>query len=162
MGLPGASRLRPRVWPHPAPAARSRVWLAARCPSCVNARQTAQVRRASRCRPRTACGAGGVRSKRVDPSYFARGVLLGFAIAAPVGPIGLLCIRRTLAYGRGVGLVTGLGAATADMLYGAVAAFGLTAVSVVLTEQRLWLHVLGSAALAYLGLRTLLSRPSES
>jgi threonine/homoserine/homoserine lactone efflux protein len=94
--------------------------------------------------------------------FFVRGAVLGFAIAAPVGPIGLLCIRRTLSFGRAVGLVSGLGAATADMCYGAVAAFGLTAVAALLVEQRLWLHVLGSAALAYLGVRTLLARPAES
>jgi len=56
--------------------------------------------------------------------FFFKGLLIGFSIAAPVGPIGLLCIQRTIAYGRKSGLVTGLGAATADGLYGAVAAFG--------------------------------------
>jgi threonine/homoserine/homoserine lactone efflux protein len=91
---------------------------------------------------------------------FWRGVLIGFAIAAPVGPIGLLCIQRTLAQGRVTGLVTGLGAATADALYGMVAAFGLTAVSAFLVEQRVWLGVLGGAFLCYLGVRTLLSAPA--
>ena len=61
--------------------------------------------------------------------FFLKGLLIGFSIAAPVGPIGLLCVQRTIAYGRWSGLVTGLGAATADGLYGAVAAFGLTAIS---------------------------------
>ncbi len=60
--------------------------------------------------------------------FALKGFLIGFAIAAPVGPIGVLCIRRTLADGRAIGLITGLGAATADMFYGAVAAFGLTVV----------------------------------
>src|SRR5512146_198048 len=83
-----------------------------------------------------------------------RGLALGFSIAAPVGPIGVLCIRRTLADGRLVGFVSGLGAATADMLYGAVAAFGLTAVTAVLTGQRVWLGLIGGAFLLYLGLRT--------
>ncbi len=67
----------------------------------------------------------------MDASYFARGLAIGFAIAAPVGAIGLLCIRRTLASGRLVGFMTGLGAATADAFYGAVAALGLTAISAV-------------------------------
>ncbi len=57
------------------------------------------------------------------------GIMLGFAIAAPVGPIGLLCIRRTLAHGWRAGFVSGLGAATADTLYGLLAAFGITALA---------------------------------
>ncbi len=61
---------------------------------------------------------------------FLKGLLIGLAIAAPVGPIGVLCIRRTLAEGRATGFVSGLGAATADAFYGAVAGFGLTLVSV--------------------------------
>jgi threonine/homoserine/homoserine lactone efflux protein len=60
---------------------------------------------------------------------FIRGLVLGFAIAAPVGPIGLLCIQRTLNQGRLVGLVSGLGAATADAIYGAIAAFGLSMIA---------------------------------
>lgn len=91
--------------------------------------------------------------------YLLRGLALGFAIAAPVGPIGILCIRRTLADGRLAGFVTGLGAATADACYGAVAAFGVTAVSSVLVGQRLWIHVIGALFLTWLGLRTLLAAP---
>ena len=58
----------------------------------------------------------------MDFTFFTRGLAIGFSIAAPVGPIGLLCIRRTLADGRLVGFVSGLGAATADAIYGVVAA----------------------------------------
>lgn len=61
--------------------------------------------------------------------FLAKGLIIGFAIAAPVGPIGVLCIRRTFADGQAAGLATGLGAATADAFYGAVAGFGLTAIS---------------------------------
>lgn len=86
--------------------------------------------------------------------------MIGFSIAAPVGPIGLLCIRRTLAEGRGVGLATGLGAATADAVYGAVAGFGLTAVSGVLLGGRVWLRLAGGVFLCYLGARTFRSRPA--
>jgi threonine/homoserine/homoserine lactone efflux protein len=89
-----------------------------------------------------------------------RGVILGFSIAAPVGPIGVLCIRRTLADGRLIGFVSGLGAATADGFYGAVAAFGLSAVSDLLAAQRLWLHLLGGVFLCYLGVRTITRKPS--
>jgi threonine/homoserine/homoserine lactone efflux protein len=57
-------------------------------------------------------------------AFFIKGVLIGFSIAAPVGPIGVLCIRRTLADGRNSGLISGLGAATADAVYGSIAGFG--------------------------------------
>ena len=72
-----------------------------------------------------------------------KGLLIGFSIAAPVGPIGLLCIQRTIANGRTSGLVTGLGAATADGLYGVVAAFGLTAISSFLVGQQFWVRLVG-------------------
>jgi threonine/homoserine/homoserine lactone efflux protein len=97
----------------------------------------------------------------MDLGLWARGTILGFSIAAPVGPIGVLCIRRTLAYGRLRGLVSGLGAATADMLYGAVAAFGLTAISDLLLALRLWIHLLGAALLVYLGVSIARARPAS-
>jgi threonine/homoserine/homoserine lactone efflux protein len=93
-------------------------------------------------------------------SFFLKGAVIGFSIAAPVGPIGLLCIRRSLAEGRWVGLFTGLGAATADAVYGGVAAFGLTAVSSVLVAYRVWLAFFGGLFLSYLGIRTFISAPA--
>lgn len=93
--------------------------------------------------------------------FLLRGVGIGLAIAAPVGPIGVLCIRRTLADGRVVGFVTGLGAATADLTYGAVAGFGLTFVSSLIVGEQHWIRLIGGAFLCYLGVRTLLSRPAE-
>ena len=65
----------------------------------------------------------------MDPSLFLRGLVLGFTIAAAVGPISLLVLRRTLAYGRIYGLASGMGVALADATYGGIAAFGLTAVT---------------------------------
>lgn len=97
----------------------------------------------------------------MDLALLLRGLLIGFSIAAPVGPIGVLCIRRTLADGRLSGLVSGLGAATADMLYGCVAGFGLTFISSFLVGQQLWLRLFGGLFLLYLGIKTLLSKPSE-
>lgn len=94
--------------------------------------------------------------------YFAKGLLVGFSIAAPVGPIGVLCIRRSLAQGRLVGFATGLGAATADAAYGAVAGFGLTAVSDFLTGQTFWLRLVGGLFLGWLGIKTILARPAAS
>jgi threonine/homoserine/homoserine lactone efflux protein len=92
--------------------------------------------------------------------YYLQGILLGFAIAAPVGPIGVLCIRRTLAEGRGIGLVSGLGAATADAFYGFVGGFGLTFVSSFLIEQQAAFRLVGGLFLLYLGIKTLLARPA--
>jgi threonine/homoserine/homoserine lactone efflux protein len=97
----------------------------------------------------------------MDLSYFLKGFLIGFSIAAPVGPIGVLCIRRTLASGRTTGLLSGMGAATADALYGSLAAFGLTAVSGFLLQQQFMLRLVGGAFLCYLGLRAIFSRPSQ-
>ena len=95
----------------------------------------------------------------MDLSTFVRGLVLGFCIAAPVGPIGVLCIRRTLSDGRAAGLATGLGAATADAAYGCVAAFGLTAVSSALVAHQSWFRLAGGAFLCVLGVRTLLAGP---
>ena len=96
----------------------------------------------------------------MDLSVFGRGFVLGFSIAAVVGPIGLLCIRRTLVTGFAIGFVSGLGAATADATYAAVASFGISALAAVLIDQRLWLRLIGGAFLLYLGLRTLRSEPA--
>jgi threonine/homoserine/homoserine lactone efflux protein len=96
----------------------------------------------------------------MDPLLLLKGVVLGFSIAAPLGPIGVLCIRRTLADGRATGFVSGLGAATADTFYGGVAAFGLTAISGLLTQQQGIIRLVGGVFLLYLGLRTLLAKPA--
>ncbi|HEY6227392.1 MAG TPA: LysE family transporter [Verrucomicrobiae bacterium] len=92
---------------------------------------------------------------------FLKGCAIGFSIAAPVGPIGVLCIRRSLAEGARVGFMTGLGAAAADGFYGAVAAFGLTVISSFLTQQQTPLRVVGGIFLLYLGAKTFLAKPAE-
>jgi threonine/homoserine/homoserine lactone efflux protein len=91
----------------------------------------------------------------VHLSFFIKWLILGFSIAAPVGPIGLLCIRRTLVDGRLSGFVSGLGAATADTIYGSTA-FGLTFASNFLTGHHRILDLAGGAFLLYLGLLALL------
>jgi threonine/homoserine/homoserine lactone efflux protein len=96
----------------------------------------------------------------LDAGFLLTGLVIGFAIAAPVGPIGLLCIRRTLADGRSVGLMSGLGAASADAVYGAVAAFGLTFVSGFLIAQGMWLRLVGGLFLCFLGARIIAARPT--
>ena len=98
----------------------------------------------------------------MDFATFLRGLAIGFGIAAPVGPIGVLCIRRTLADGRAVGFASGLGAATADAMYGGVAAFGLTLVSTALVGQRVWLQAAGGVFLCYLGVRTWMAAPAAT
>ena len=93
--------------------------------------------------------------------FFLKGLLLGFCIAAPVGPIGVLCIRRSLAEGLLIGLATGLGAATADAAYGCIAGFGLTAISDFLVGQKFWLGLVGGIFLCFLGIQTFLTKPAE-
>jgi threonine/homoserine/homoserine lactone efflux protein len=95
-------------------------------------------------------------------ALFAQGFVLGFSIAAPVGPIGVLCIRRTLAGGRAAGLASGLGAATADAFYGAVAGLGLTFVSAVLVREASWLRLAGGVFLVILGARAFRAPPAAS
>ncbi len=92
---------------------------------------------------------------------FFLGLIIGISIAAPVGPIGVLCIRRTLTGGRMAGLFSGLGASSADAVYGVIAGFGLTFISGVLVEQQTWLRLFGGLFLCYLGVHTYLSRPSD-
>jgi threonine/homoserine/homoserine lactone efflux protein len=98
----------------------------------------------------------------MDQNLMLRGLILGFSIAAPVGPIGVLCIRRTLAEGRLSGLVSGLGAATADAIYCSVAAFGLVVIVTPLVRHEVWLGLAGGLFLCGLGTRTFLSRPPEA
>ena len=93
--------------------------------------------------------------------YFLKGAILGFAIAAPVGPIGILCIRKTLEYGRFSGLFSGLGAAVADAIYGAVAAFGLAFISDYLIMGEFWLRLIGGAFLIYLGAATYFAKANK-
>ena len=103
---------------------------------------------------------GGAAARQVIAGPLLTGGGVGFSIAAPVGPIGALTIRRTLAQGRLIGFLTGLGAATADAAYGAVAAFGLTLVTDVLLAQQLWLRLGGGLFLLYLGIQTFRARPA--
>ena len=78
-----------------------------------------------------------------------------------MGPIGVLCIRRTIVNGRLYGLVTGLGAASADAIYGIVAAFGLVSITNLLIGGQTWLRLVGGIFLCYLGIRTLLAQPAQ-
>lgn len=94
--------------------------------------------------------------------FLLKGLILGFSIAAPVGPIGLLCIRRTLSGGIRSGFASGLGAATADAIYGAIAAFSLSVVTNFLLDHQRVLQAGGGLFLLYLGLTTFRSLPAET
>lgn len=89
-----------------------------------------------------------------------KGLLLGISIAAPVGPMGVLCIRRTLAHGRGHGLATGFGAASADAVYAWAAGAGLSILTSFLIGWQVAIRCLGGAFLIYLGIKTFFSKPS--
>ena len=97
----------------------------------------------------------------METIFFLKGLIIGFVIAAPVGPIGILCARRTLTHGRRAGFFSGMGAATADALYGFVAAFGLTFISDFLIGHQAWLRLVGGALLCFIGGRTLVAAPSQ-
>lgn len=97
----------------------------------------------------------------MDISFLLKGLIIGFSIAAPVGPIGVLCIRRTLTEGRASGLVSGLGAATADAIYGSIAGFGLASISNFLVSQQGWPRLLGGLFLCFLGLKTIFAKPAQ-
>ena len=96
-------------------------------------------------------------------SLMLNSIVIGLSIAAPVGPIGVLCIRRTLVQGRWQGFASGMGAATADGVYGFIAAFGLTAVSALLLDYALFLQIFGGGFLLFLGIKNLRSSsPQDS
>lgn len=95
-------------------------------------------------------------------SVFMRGLVLGVVVAAPVGPVGLLCIRRTLQSGIVIGFSTGFGAALADALYGAIAAFGVTAALSLLTGMEKEIRLIGGSLLLIYAIRTLFKRVTFS
>lgn len=97
----------------------------------------------------------------MDASFFVRGLLIGLSIAATVGPMSVLCMQRTVYRGQWYGLVSGVGIATADAVYGSIAAFGVTLIANFLVSQQLWIRLLGGGFLVYLGIKTLLTRPAE-
>ena len=90
-----------------------------------------------------------------------KGIAIGLFFAVPVGPIGVLCIRRSIADGFKSGFTTGLGAATADSIFGGIAAFGLTTISSFLVGQTFLLGLTGGFLLFYLGITTFMSKPKE-
>jgi threonine/homoserine/homoserine lactone efflux protein len=102
-----------------------------------------------------------LKEEEMDITFLIRGLIIGISIAATVGPMSILCINRTLHRGQLYGLVSGLGIATADGVYGAVAGFGLTVITGFLVSEQMWIRLIGGLFLIYLGIKTVISRPTE-
>lgn len=103
----------------------------------------------------------GKKAVAVELVFLLKGMILGVSIAAPVGPMGVLCIRRTLANGMLNGFFTGFGTASADAVYGCIAALGITAISSFLFDNRIFLHLFGGLFLLYLGYSTFRAIPAD-
>jgi threonine/homoserine/homoserine lactone efflux protein len=95
-------------------------------------------------------------------AFFLKGIAIGIAIAVPVGPVGILCMRRTIFDGKLAGLVSGLGAASADACFGVIAGFGLTFISDWLLGYQEWLRLAGAGFLLYMGGSALVAEPPAS
>ena len=93
--------------------------------------------------------------------FFFKGLLVGILIAAPVGPVGTLCVQRTFTEGRLNGFISGMGATTADVIFGFIAAFGLTVISNFLIEQQEWLRLVGGLFVSFLGIKILFLNPKN-
>lgn len=98
----------------------------------------------------------------MDVSILFKGLLAGLMIAMPLGPVNLLCIHRTLARGSKVGLISGLGAATADTIYGIIAGFGLTLVSIFLIRHQITLRIVGGIFIIILGISVILNKAGDN
>lgn len=92
-------------------------------------------------------------------AFLLKGVLVGIVIAVPAGPVGVLCIRRTIFHGRLAGFMSGLGAACADAVFGIIAGFGLTVISDLLLDYQNWLRLGGAGFLLYIGVSAFTADP---
>lgn len=104
---------------------------------------------------------GEALSKCMELLFLFKGLIIGFAMAVPIGPIGVMCIRTTLAEGHSRGLTIGIGGALADSLYGAVAAFGVKFIADVITSEQLWVHLVGAGLLFFLGIKTIRAKRKD-
>ena len=89
----------------------------------------------------------------MEITFFIKGLLIGFVVAVPLGPVGIICLQRIFSKGYLFGLLSGLGISTADAIYGSIAAFGVTAVSSFLISQQLWFRLIGGLIICGLGIR---------
>lgn len=95
-------------------------------------------------------------------SALLKGLLLGFSMAAAIGPIAILCIRKTIQFGRLSGFFSGLGAALADSVFAVISVFGVTLISDFFLGHQTWIAILGGGFLIYIGIKTFLSKPMET
>lgn len=93
--------------------------------------------------------------------FFLKGVAAGFVVAAPVGPVAVMCVRRTLVRGVISGYATGLGAALADTIYGVIAAYGISFLAAMLFENEFWFRLVGGLLLLVLAAKTFFSGPAD-
>lgn len=93
--------------------------------------------------------------------FFLKGVAAGFVVAAPVGPVAVMCVRRTLVRGAISGYATGLGAALADTAYGVIAAYGISFLATLLFDNEFWFRLVGGILLLGLAAKTFFSGPAE-
>lgn len=93
-------------------------------------------------------------------SLFLKGSLIGFSIAMPIGPVGVVCIQHSLRRGLLAGLIAGSGAALADAFFGCMAGFGVSLLSHIVTRYQLWFQIIGALILWYLGIKIFKSQPS--
>lgn len=97
----------------------------------------------------------------MDASLFFKGFLVGVIISAPIGPVGALCIQRTMNKGRISGMLSGVGAAVGDTIFAIIAIFGLTFISGVLKDQEAWFRIIGGIILLYFGWRVYFSKSED-
>jgi threonine/homoserine/homoserine lactone efflux protein len=95
------------------------------------------------------------------PELFVRGIIAGFAISAPVGPVNVLCISRTLTKGPRAGVVSGFGAAAADTIYGAIAGFSISFIIEFLLKEEFWIRLFGGMLLIGIGIRYYFKEPKR-
>lgn len=94
--------------------------------------------------------------------YLFEGIAIGFLLATPIGAVGILCIRRTLASGRRQGFLTGLGGASADIIFATVAAFGIKLIADFIAAEQHWIRLVGGILLLLMGFFTTRSRPAAA
>ena len=93
--------------------------------------------------------------------YIIKGIIVGIAVTAPVGPLGILCIQRTINRGFFSGLVTGIAAAFADILYAIIAGFGVSVIADFLEVNQLVIRIIGGIIVTSLGIRIYISNPAK-
>jgi threonine/homoserine/homoserine lactone efflux protein len=97
----------------------------------------------------------------MELNRFLSGMFIGLLTCAPIGPVGLFCVRRTLTYGRTIGVASLLGASTVDILYCTAACFGITMISNFVEQEHLWLNLTGGLVLVFLGIWIFRLQPKE-